>query len=141
MVMCGMLASDAHIYGCTKKSRFCLEFNCPGFHREALAASLLRHAESDQHDGEADELKGARHLAQKQESDQQGESRHQRGKHRSAPGAEKDDRAGEKINGAGPPEKALHHRLQEILRKTKGYHVRKTEQEPSAREYRATRAR
>src|SRR5262249_61517599 len=106
MVMCGMLASDAHIYGCTKKSRFCLEFNCRGFHREALAASLLRQAESDQHDGKADELKCARHLAQEQESNQQGEPRHQRRKDRSAPGTEKDDRASEEINGAGPPEKA-----------------------------------
>src|SRR2546425_7745541 len=71
--------------------------------------ALLRQPESEKDDREARELGEARHLAEHEIADQQREAWHQRREHRRAAGAEKGDRAGEQISGAGAGEHALNH--------------------------------
>src|SRR5262245_35613514 len=65
------------------------------------ASTLLRQPESEEHDGKARELRQGRHLAEREEADQKGETRHQRREDRGAAGAEQHDRAGEKIGPSG----------------------------------------
>ena len=69
---------------------------------------LTSEPESDQHDHQADELRDARHHAEREIADQQREARHQRRKHRGASGAEQHHRAGEQIDRQHAGEDALH---------------------------------
>ena len=92
--------------------------------------TFLRQAEADEHDGEACELREARHLAEDEEADQQGEARHQRGKHRGAPGSELHHRAREQVGRARAGEEPLGDELHEILDETQSDHALEAEDEP-----------